>query len=71
MVSGNSRSALTLHATTMVVAMYAFSFSKIRLVNNKCPRITCAPMSRDVERQTYMNKTYNCNDVECVSICYI
>ena len=57
-----------MHATTMVVAMYAFFFSKIRLVNNKCPCTTCAPVGRDVERQTYMDKIYNYNDVKCVNM---
>ena len=58
---------LIVHEATIVAAMYAFFFNRLRMANNKRPRLTYTPMSqRDQERQIYLNKVYS-SDVECVN----
>ena len=60
---------LIMHAAALVTAMYAFLFSRLRMVENARPRITYGPMTAmDVERQNNLNKIYNCDDVECVNM---
>lgn len=69
MVSGNNRNLLIVQAAALMTAMYAYLYSRLRLVHHKRPRITYAPMMhRDKDRQTYLNKIYNWNDVECVNM---
>ena len=60
---------LIVQAAALVTAIYAFLVSTLTMVENQTPRLTYGPMSqRDQERQIYLNKIYNSNDVECVNM---
>lgn len=65
---GNTGECLLLRLLVLL-AMYAYFISRVRLAQSSRPRITYAPMSAmDEERKANLNKIYNCNDVECVSM---
>lgn len=65
----NNRRMLIVQAAALVTAMYAFFVSTLTMVENQTPRLAYGPMSqRDQERQTYLNKIYNSNDIECVNM---
>jgi hypothetical protein len=65
----DNRRMLIVQAAALVTTIYAFLVSTLTMVENQTPRLTYGPMSqRDQERQIYLNRIYNSNDVECVNM---
>ena len=63
------RRMLIVKAAAFVTVMYAYFVSMVFMARRSHPRITYAPMSAmDEEGQANLNKIYNCNDIECVSM---
>jgi hypothetical protein len=60
---------LVTQAAAFVAVIYAYFMSRLRLSQSARPQITYAPMiAMDEERQANLNKIYNCNGTECVSM---
>lgn len=52
-----------------IAVVYAYFMSRLRVAQRSRPSITYAPKSTmDVERHANLDKIYNCNDVECLSM---
>jgi hypothetical protein len=63
------RQMLFVQAATLVTAMYALVWSRLRLVQSEQQHISYGPMSkRDEERQANLRIIYKCNDIECVNM---
>jgi hypothetical protein len=65
----DQRTMLVNQAAAFVAVIYAYFMSRFRVAQAARPQITYGPLSAmDEERQANLNKIYNCNDVECISM---
>jgi hypothetical protein len=65
----DQRRMLVTQAAAFVAVIYAYFMSRLRLSQSARPHITYAPMiAMDEECQANLNKIYNSNDTECVSM---
>jgi hypothetical protein len=63
------RRMLIVKAVGFIAVVYAYFMSRLRVAQRSRPSITYAPMSpMDAEHQANLDKIYNCNDVECLSM---